>query len=149
MGSGYTCFVSAFAVFVSDKEIKYSKSQVLLRFNSVNTIESFLDIGLVQKSITTGSENSTENMIYEIDISNKEDLKKRLGVSKLDCYPILWVKSQPITKLIEHTLKQHIAAKYMVIKLIDSYKNNLNDNNIDMYNLSLQGIRLDMPEPHL
>jgi len=34
----------------------------------------------------------------------------------------------------------------LVIKLIDSYKNNINDNNIDMYNLTLNGYKLALPE---
>jgi len=35
----------------------------------------------------------------------------------------------------------------LVIKLIDSYKNNISDNNIDMYNLTLNGKKLVLPYP--
>lgn len=66
-------------------------------------------------------------------------------MSKLDCYPVLWVKSINSATEWKHEFKQKIAAKYMVIKLIDSYKNNLNDNNIDMYNLPLSGYTLNIP----
>jgi len=37
--------------------------------------------------------DGTENKAFEIDLSHKEKLRKRLGVSKLDCFPVLWVKS--------------------------------------------------------
>lgn len=69
-------------------------------------------------------------------------LKKILKINKFDCYPFLFVISAP--SKVEYTVefKQKIAAKFTVLKLIDSYKNNLSDNNIDMYNLTLNGYKL-------
>jgi hypothetical protein len=94
---------------------------------------------------TTFCSDATENRAYEIDLSNKKKLKSKLKVTKMDCYPILFVKSSPSPTEWSHKFKQTIAAKYMVIKLIESHKNNLNDNNIDMYNLTLNGYKLSIP----
>jgi hypothetical protein len=70
-------------------------------------------------------------------------------VSKLDCFPILWVHSSPSQAMCTVKFKQKIVAKYVVVKLIDSYKLNANDNNIDMYNLTLNGNSLKIPSPTL
>ena len=70
---------------------------------------------------------------------------KSLKVSKLDCFPVLWVISNPSKTEWTVRFKQRIACKYLVIKLIDSHKNNMNDNNIDMYNLTLNGYQLKIP----
>ena len=68
-----------------------------------------------------------------------------MGIGKLDCFPVLIVFSAAIKTDWTVRLKQRIAAKYLVIKLIDSFKNNANDNNIDMYNLTLNGYTLFIP----
>jgi hypothetical protein len=68
-----------------------------------------------------------------------------MGIGKLDCFPVLMVFSAATKTELSVVLKQRIAAKYLVIKLIDSYKNNINDNNIDMYNLTLNGYTLNIP----
>lgn len=41
MGWGYTCFVSAFAVFVSEREINTASSGVLKAFSSINSLDAF------------------------------------------------------------------------------------------------------------
>lgn len=46
MGFGYTCFVSSFAIFVSDAEIKIPKSTVIKRFDSINDEAKFKDLNL-------------------------------------------------------------------------------------------------------
>ena len=45
-GWGYTCFVSAFAVFVSDRETKTHKSLALKALSGINTVEKFKALGL-------------------------------------------------------------------------------------------------------
>ena len=45
-GSGYTCFVNSFCLFLSEKEIKVHKSKIVKLFNDVNTIEKFKSLGL-------------------------------------------------------------------------------------------------------
>lgn len=85
--------------------------------------------------------------VYEIDQSKQVDIENAVKTSKLDCQPILWVSSKPSQILFTVKLKQRVVGKYMVIKLIDSYKNNISDNNIDMYNLSLKGNTLKIPSP--
>lgn len=52
MAWGYTCFASAFAVFVSEKEIKLSKSQVLAKFNEVKTEDDWLKLDLPVTQLT-------------------------------------------------------------------------------------------------
>ncbi len=84
------------------------------------------------------------NRAYEIDLSHRTKLEKKMGVGKLDCFPVLMVFSHATKCEWKVQLKQRIAAKYLVIKLIDSYKNNPNDNNIDMYNLTLNGYTLNL-----
>lgn len=56
MGEGYTCFVSAFAVFVSEKEINCSTSNVLKAFSSIKTLESFKQLNLPILNETDGSD---------------------------------------------------------------------------------------------
>ena len=51
MGSGYTCFVSAFAVFVSEKEIKIQKSQIIKLFDNINTEALFNELKLPIKNV--------------------------------------------------------------------------------------------------
>lgn len=70
---------------------------------------------------------------------------KALQVSRMDCYPILWVVSNLSKTEWKIKFRQRIACKYLVIKLIDSHKSNLSDNNIDMYNLTLNGYQLNIP----
>ena len=45
MGWGYTCFVSAFAIFISEKEIK-PKSLTLKAFENIKTVEQFQALNL-------------------------------------------------------------------------------------------------------
>jgi len=39
MGSGYTCFVKAFAMFISDREVKIAKSPIIKFFEGINSVE--------------------------------------------------------------------------------------------------------------
>jgi hypothetical protein len=50
MGSGYTCFVKAFCLFTSDREIKISKSPIVKFFDNINTKEEFEKLGLPIKN---------------------------------------------------------------------------------------------------
>ena len=68
MGSGYTCFVSSFALFVSDREIKVSKSAVIKAFEDINTIEKFLALDLPIIN-TIKCPDDTKNTAFEIDLS--------------------------------------------------------------------------------
>ena len=95
MGWGYTCFVSSFAVFVSEREIKVSKSLVVKALDSIKTEEAFMNLKLPIKHVTDASEPTAVNKAYEIDLSSHKRLEKALGVAKLDCFPILWVISNP------------------------------------------------------
>lgn len=68
MGSGYTCFVSSFMFFTSDREIKISKSPVVAFFDKINSIEKFEALGLPIKKVTNCTDG-TNNVAYEIDLS--------------------------------------------------------------------------------
>lgn len=95
ISGGYTCLVSSFAVFVSEREIKISKSPVVKAFESIKTEEAFMNLNLPIKNVKDASEASAINKAYEIDLSSIKLLEKALGVAKLDCFPILWVISNP------------------------------------------------------
>lgn len=70
MGWGYTCFVSAFMIFVSEKEIKCQKSQVVQFFSSINTLEAFEALKLPITNVTECSDG-TQNKAYEINLVKK------------------------------------------------------------------------------
>lgn len=68
MGWGYTCFVSAFALFVSEREVKIAKSQIIQYFNNINTEEAFNNLKLPIKNVSECGDG-TLNKAYEIDLS--------------------------------------------------------------------------------
>ena len=142
MPTGYTCFVQSFAIFVSEKEIKISKSLVVKAFEGINTEQAFLDLHLPIKQVIDVSEGGVINKAYEIDLNYYKHLEKQLKVPKLDCFPILWVISNPSKAELNIKFIQRIACKYLVVKLIDSHKTSASDNNIDMYNMTLNGFNL-------
>ena len=143
-GSGYTCFVQSFCFFVSDREIKASKSSIVKLFDEINTQAKFEALGLPIKKVTNCPDGSN-NIAFEIDLSKTRQLQTALKTKKLDCLPVLWVFSNP--SYTEWTVKfeQRLACKFAVLKLIDSIKNSQYDNNIDMYNLTLNGHTLKIP----
>lgn len=69
MGWGYTCFVSAFAVFVSEKEIKVSKSPVLKAFEQITSIDQFNALNLPIIYTSESTDNTNVNKAFEIDLS--------------------------------------------------------------------------------
>ena len=94
MGWGYTCFVSAFAVFISEREVKVHKSAVVQYFSNINTVDAFEALKLPIKKVTE-CEDGTVNKAYEIDLSQPKKIEKAMGINKLDCFPVLWVISNP------------------------------------------------------
>lgn len=145
MGSGYTCFVQAYAFFIStDREVKISKSPIVKLFDDVNSIDKFLALGLPIKK-EHKCPDGTNNFAYEIDLNQTRQLQKALGNKKLDCLPILWVFSNPSYTEWSVRFEQRFAVKFLVLKLIDSLKNSTYDNNIDMYNLTMNGHPLLLP----
>jgi hypothetical protein len=70
MGWGYTCFASSYMLFVSEKEIKTQKSQVVQFFNDKNNAATFEELGLPILNVTS-SPDGTGNKAYEIDLSKK------------------------------------------------------------------------------
>lgn len=71
MGWGYTCFVNAFAIFVSDREIKPMKSGIIQLFNDINTEEAFLGLKLPIKEVSQCPGEANVGLIaWEIDCSS-------------------------------------------------------------------------------
>ena len=56
MGWGYTCFVSAFAIFVSEREINTANSAVLKAFSTINNLEAFKKLNLPILKETDGTD---------------------------------------------------------------------------------------------
>jgi hypothetical protein len=94
MGWGYTCFVSAFAIFLSEKEIKIQKSQVVQYFSNINTVDAFNALNLPIRNVTECGDG-TLNKAFEIDLNQQRKIEKVIGCKKLDCFPIMWVVSTP------------------------------------------------------
>ena len=95
MAWGYTCFVTSFIIFTSDKEVKMSKSIVLNAFSNVNSIEQFKALNLPIINEESSPDKTTENTAFEIDLSQQKNIEKALKSPKLDCAPLLYVKSSP------------------------------------------------------
>ena len=77
MGWGYTCFVSSFALFVSEKEINCQTSAVLKAFSSIKSLEAFkqLKMPVIKETDGTDKDPATEgtayvpkNVAFEIDL---------------------------------------------------------------------------------
>ena len=77
----YTAFCKSFMIFVNEKEVNISKSQVLKAFHQVNSVKAFLDLGLPIKKYTTPGNISSQdlsslkkdenvNIAFEIDLSH-------------------------------------------------------------------------------
>jgi hypothetical protein len=72
-GSGYTCFVQSYALFIADREVKVGKSSSVKVFEGINSIEKFEALGLPIKKISKCSDG-TNNVAYEIDLSQGKKL---------------------------------------------------------------------------
>ena len=87
---------------MSEKEIKIQKSQVIKFFDELSKEEDFLAKSLPIAN-KTESIDGTANRAYEIDLSSRTKLEKRMGIGKLDCFPVLVVFS--FTSKTEWTVK--------------------------------------------
>jgi hypothetical protein len=68
-GSGYTCYVNSYMLFMSpDKEIKIAKSAIIKFFDSINTVAKFEALGLPIKKVYN-CPDGTQNVAYEIDLT--------------------------------------------------------------------------------
>lgn len=93
--------------FVCHKEINCKKSKVLQAFAGVNSIEKFGKLYLpisgyqqrgqihrghveVNKELKEGNIIDNISILFEIDLSQLNSIKKALGLNKLDCYPLTW-----------------------------------------------------------
>ena len=96
-------------LFISEKEIKSSKSEVIKYFSDINTLEKFkaLNLPVIKQ---TDCSDGTNNKAFEIDLSKKAELKKIIGVNKFDCYPLLFVVSSPSKTEYSVRFQQRIAA---------------------------------------
>lgn len=69
MAWGYTCFVTSFMIFTSDKEIKVSKSLVLKAFSNINSVEQFKELNLPIIKFDYSPDKATVNAAFEIDLN--------------------------------------------------------------------------------
>jgi len=146
-------------IFSNEKEVNISSSQVLKAFHMVNSVQKFLDLGIpIRKYTTPGNVSSTDlseiyknpqekNIAFEIDLSNPKRIERALGVTKLDCFPVIWCQQDLQSIMWNVQLDQRIACKYIVVKLIDRHSTNPNTN-IDMFPLSIDGYKLKIPSPN-
>lgn len=98
----YTAFCKTFMLFTNEKEVSIQSSQVLKAFHMVNSVKAFLALGLPLKKSTQPDglsctdpkamhENQSDHSVaFEIDLSNPKAVKRALGLTNLDCLPILW-----------------------------------------------------------
>jgi len=87
LGSGYTCFIKTFMLFVSDREIKTHKSDTLKKF------QSLLSVDQVKQNLPVVNISNTGTTIIEIDVSKSKQIKTKFGLKNLDCTPLLWIAS--------------------------------------------------------
>ena len=160
--SGCTCWCNCFMLFVSETEIDCQSSKVLQAFAGVNSIQKFLKLGLPIAKFTLESKgtmgttkedldsidvNSKESLLFEIDLKNvKKHFQSKFGLSRLDCYPVLWCQQEQKRIKWKHKFLQKIACTHMVLKIIDRHPpTNSSYKNIDMFPLHFEGHTLKLP----
>lgn len=138
-------------IFVNEREVNVSKSQVLKAFHQVNSVKAFLNLGLPIKRYTLPgnisssdlsqlSQDQDVNVAFEIDLSHIKRIQRTLNIKNMDCYPLMWCFQDLSSVKWNVKFDQRVACKYIVIKLIDRHDefNNI-DTNIDMFPLALEG----------
>lgn len=138
----YTCLCNYFMLFFSDREIDCKSSKMLAAFTGVNSIQKFRSLKVPVKTYSTTSQTTEENeqeikddykgnLAYEIDLKYAKSIGKLLNITsnKVDCYPLLWFQLD--TKVSQEwivQIRQKVAFKYCVIKMIDRNKTSGPDN---------------------
>jgi hypothetical protein len=77
MGWGYTCFVSSFALFVSEREIQCAKSPVLKAFSTINSLEAFkqLKLPIINETDASDVDDPSTNQIASSNLGFEIDLR--------------------------------------------------------------------------
>jgi hypothetical protein len=147
----YTAFCKSFMIFVNEKEVKITKSEVLKAFHQVNSVKAFLALGLpIKKYTTPGNVSSTDlsllpqddntNVAFEIDLTHHKRVQRALNLKSMDCYPLLWCYQDLSSVKWNVQFDQRVACKYIVVKLIDRHESyGTTETNIDMFPLALEG----------
>ena len=165
---GCTCWCKSFMIFTSDTQIDCANSKVLKAFSGISSIDKFLALGLpiancsildlnsnANKNVVTKPNGkkcmeikSNQTVLFELDLLHiKSGIQRRLGLSRLDCYPILWCQQQQIQAKWTHSFAQRIACNFIAVKLLDRHTPTSPEfSNIDMFPLKFEGFSLDMPE---
>jgi hypothetical protein len=91
-------------------------------------------LGLPIKKITSPKEGCDDieklkassndvTVAFEIDLSQPKKVQQALGLTKMDCFPVLWVFQE--LEMIKWPIRfdQNIACKYLAFKLIDIHRN--------------------------
>ena len=90
-------------------------------------------------------ENCESTIAVEIDLSQPKKIEVALGINKLDCCPVLWVWQAKEKVKWTVPLKQKIACKYLLVKMIDIFSQEVVNKNVDMFALEVAGLTLDIP----
>jgi hypothetical protein len=130
----------------------------------VDSIQKFLDMGLDVVQYTQPSSGSKEDLselkedtqestVFEIDLSRPKKLQKAikeasgLNLYNFDCYPLFWCQQEKISLKWAIRLKQRVACKYLVIKLLSRAPgSSAYDANLDMYPLEFHGYKMPIPK---
>jgi hypothetical protein len=67
-------------------------------FNGFRTIDKFKSLGLPLLSQEEHPEHGLH--VFEIDLSKRKQIKKRLHIPKFDCFPVLFVHSKSKNKTL-------------------------------------------------
>lgn len=95
----------------------------------------------IKKEMADGKIVDKISILIEFDLSQIKQIKKALGLSKLDCYPLFWCFQEMRTETYKHSFSQRVACTYLALKLIDRHPfhdsdsdgDGLEDINIDMF----------------
>jgi hypothetical protein len=109
----------------------------------------------IDQEIKDGRIYPKVTILIEIDLSRLNQIKEMLNLSNLDCFPLTWGYQEFRNQHYLHQFKQRIACKYLAVKLIDRHPYQdfgdldsdgaLDDCNIDMFQIGLQGYKMAIP----
>ena len=75
----------------------------------------------VDKEMKDGKILDNISILFEIDLGQLNLIKKALGLSKLDCYPLTWCYQELRTQSYVHSFNQRVACKFLAVKLIERH----------------------------
>jgi len=133
----YTCFLQSFVIFVSMKPI-YVNHPLVKLFDSIKNLEQVNKLGFEYSIL----QEAKDTKVIEFNLRSlkkvEQTLDKNVPGAKLNgVYPLIW---GDVSKTVPNylNLEQPIGFKYILMKLIDSHKTQVNGN-IDCYTIGISG----------